>query len=75
MAVDVAPPSLQSVDRDLDDLADRIRDVQDRIAAVETRIDEIEKRLGQSFGPSTPFNTVERRLDDIEDEIDRLKRP
>ncbi len=30
--------------------------------------------MGESFQPPSPFNTVERRLDDLEQDVDRLKR-
>lgn len=58
---------------DLEDLAARLQDAQDKIADLEKRLDTVEQRLGESYRPPSPFDTIERRLDDLEKDVDDLK--
>ncbi len=66
-----APAPATTMTRDIQDLSDELRTVRDRIADLEKRMDEIEKRLGETYRASSPFNTIERRLEDLEKELDR----
>ncbi len=59
---------------DLQNLAARVQDAQDELADLRKRVAEIEDRLGETYRPVTPFDTVERRLDDLEKDVEDLKR-
>jgi len=59
---------------DLQNLAARVQDAQDELADLRKRVAEIEDRLGETYRPVTPFDTVERRLDDLEKDVENLKR-
>ena len=65
-----APPAASA---DTEDLAARLQDAQDKIADLEKRLDTVEQRLGESYRPPSPFDTIERRLDDLEKDVDDLK--
>ena len=65
------PTPATTMTRDIQDLSDELRIAKDRIADLEKRLDEIEKRLGDTYRASSPFNTIERRLEDLEKEVDR----
>ena len=73
-AVEPAPPAVASLDREIAELSDRLRDSADRIADLQKRLDAVEQRLGESYRGSSPFDTVERRLDDLAKDMDDLKR-
>ena len=74
-AAEPAPaPVSAPQDRRLADLAEDLQEAQDRIADLQKRLDEVEQRLGVSFRPVSPFDTVERRLEDLEKDVDSLKR-
>ena len=73
-AVEPAPLSLDSLDRDLHALVLRLDDAESRLADLQSRLDAIEKRLGESHRFATPFDTIERRLEDLEEAVDRLNR-
>jgi uncharacterized protein YlxW (UPF0749 family) len=64
-----APP-----DRRIADLAEDLREAQNRIADLQKRLDEVEGRLGDSYRAVSPFDTVERRLEDLEKDVQDLKR-
>ena len=66
-----APVPPATMTRDIQDLSDQLREAKDQIADLEKRMNEIEKRLGDTYRASTPFNTIERRLEDLEKELDR----
>ena len=72
-AIDAPPPTLESLDRDVQTLSNQLRDTTDKISALQDRLDTIEKRLGESFQAPSPFDTVERRLDDLLKDVDDLK--
>ena len=77
VAVQAAPPApavSASPDRRIADLAEDLQEAQDRIADLQKRLDEVEQRLGQSYRPVSPFDTVERRLEDLEKDVQDLKR-
>ena len=59
---------------DLQNLAERVQDAQDELTDLRKRVAEIEDRLGETYRPVTPFDTVERRLDDLEKDVEDLKR-
>ncbi len=69
-----AAPTVASLDRDVRELADGLRDAQAQIAELQKSLAAVEKRLGDSYGSRSPFDTVERRLDDLEKDVDDLKR-
>ena len=73
-AAEPVPPTAASLDRDVRELAAGLQAAQAQIAALEKNLSAVEKRLGDSYGSGSPFDTVERRLDDIEKDIDSLKR-
>lgn len=61
-------------DRRIADLAEDLQEAQGRIADLQKRLDEVEQRLGETYRPISPFDTVERRLEDIEKDVEDLKR-
>ena len=73
-AIDAPPPAAPPTARDAQELADRLADATEQIAKLEERLAAVEKRLGDSFGSSSPFDTVERRLEDLEKDVKDLKR-
>ncbi len=58
---------VRSVQRDVEDLTARLN-------KIESRLETIEARLGTTYRPPSPFDTMERRLDSIEKDVDDLKR-
>ena len=70
-AVEPQPPTVESLAAEIQDLTDELRSAQDQIKNLESRLGTVEQRLGDSFQPVSPFNTIERRLDDIEDDLKR----
>jgi tetrahydromethanopterin S-methyltransferase subunit G len=73
-AAEPAAPSPTALDREIGDLTDQVRRNADQLADLLERVDRLEQRMGESFQSPSPFNTVERRLDDLEKDVDRLKR-
>ena len=69
-----AAPTVASLDRDVRELADGLRDAQAQIAELQNGLAAVEKRLGDSYGRGSPFDTVERRLDDLEKDVKDLQR-
>jgi len=69
-----APSAVDLLSRDVKELDARLRDATEEIAALQKRLDEIEARLGESYGGVSPFNTIERRLEELEKDVDDLKR-
>ena len=73
-AIDAPPPAAPPTARDAQELAGRLREATEQIAQLEERLGAVEKRLGDSFGNTSPFDTVERRLEDLEKDVSDLKR-
>lgn len=77
-AADPAPapaaPSPAQLDRDLQAFAEQLRSAQETLADLQKRLETVEDRLGENLQPPSPFNNIERRLDDLEDAVDELKR-
>ena len=73
-ALDPAPPAAAPADRDFRELSTRLREAADQIDDLRKRLETVEKRLGESYRAPTPFDTVERRLDDLEKDVSSLKR-
>ena len=73
-AAEPAAPSPTALDREIGELSDQVRKMRDQMTDVLERVDRLERRMGESFQSPSPFNTVERRLDDLEKDVDRLKR-
>ena len=68
-----SPPPAASA-RAVEDLADQLEKVQDQVADLEKRLDVVERRLGDTYQTPTPFDTIEKRLEDVEEDLDNLKR-
>ena len=68
------PPTLESLDREVQALTDQLRTATDDLAALRQRVADIEDRLGESYRGSSPFDTVERRLEELEKDVDDLER-
>ena len=69
----VAPAAVPAGPRIADVAAD-LQEAQDQIADLRKRLDEVEQRLGETYRPVSPFDTVERRLEDLEKDVEDLKR-
>jgi polyhydroxyalkanoate synthesis regulator phasin len=67
-------PSPEQVEERVDDLSIQIKEAKEQLNRLEERIRDIEDRLGDSFGRPSPFNTVERRLEELERDVRGLKR-
>lgn len=50
------------------------RVIDQRLNEIEKNINTITKRLGDSYTTPTSFNSVERRISDIEKRLDRMER-
>ena len=50
------------------------KDLLRRLGEAEARLAEMSTRLGESFGRTTVFNTVEKRLTNVEKKMDELDR-
>ena len=70
-AAEPTPPSVESLAAENRNLADDLREAQAKIKDLETRLDTVEQRLGDFYQPASPFNTIARRLEDIEKELNR----
>jgi predicted RNase H-like nuclease (RuvC/YqgF family) len=73
-AIDPVPATLESLNREVQGLTDQLRETTDKIAALQDRLDTVEKRLGETYRAPSPFDTVERRLEDLEKDVGDLKR-
>ncbi len=73
-AADPAPAPPGTADRDIQALSEQLRDATGKIADLQKRLETVEDRLGETYRPATPFDSVERRLDDLEKDVDDLKR-
>jgi hypothetical protein len=69
-----APANTDALSRDVQDLNDQLKNATDQIVALQDRLDAVEKRLGESFRSRSPFDTIESRLEDLEKDMDNLKR-
>lgn len=67
-------PPTDTIARDVRNAQHDIEDLTARLSKIEARLDTIEARLGTTFRPPSPFDTVERRLDDLEKDMQDLKR-
>jgi len=66
LAVEPQAPTLASLDVEVGSLTVQLREAQEEIRSLKERLATVEDRLGESFGGSSPFNTIERRLEDLE---------
>ncbi len=67
-------PSPEQVEEQVHELSIQIKEAREQLDQMEERIRDIEDRLGDSFGNSSPFDTIERRLEELERDIRGLKR-
>lgn len=70
-AAEPPPPTVEALAADSQNLADELREAQAKIKDLETRLATVEQRLGDFYEPVSPFNTIERRLEDIENDLKR----
>ena len=68
-----SPPD-DAVTRDVRNLQHDIEDLTARLNKIEDRLDTVEARLGRTFRAPSPFDNVERRLDDLEKDVQDRKR-
>ncbi len=75
-AAEPAPaPTAADALRDVQALSDRLEEAQNQIADLQKRLETVEQRLGETYTPFSPFDdTVEKRLEDLEDDVEDLKR-
>ena len=69
-----AAPTVESLDREVDELTVQLRNARQELTALQQRVEAIEKRHGESYRAVSPFDTIERRLDDLQKDVDRLNR-
>lgn len=67
----VEPAPAAPAGREVQDLTADLRRAEDRLKDLEARLEKVEKRLGDTYQLPTPFNTIERRLEDIEKDLKR----
>jgi len=65
-AIEPQAPSMETLDTEVQDLTDQLREATEEIHSLQERVREIEDRLGDSFGSISPFDTIERRLEELE---------
>ena len=70
----VSPPAASASARAVEELSDQLQEARNQIADLEKRLDVVERRLGDSYQTPTPFDTIEKRLEDVEEDLDNLKR-
>ena len=70
----VPAPTATAIARDVEDLSDQLKEARAQIADLEKRLDVVERRLGDTYQTPTPFDTIEKRLEDVEEDLDNLKR-
>lgn len=73
-AAQTAEPTLATLQRDLRELSDQLRKDRDQMTTLLERVTKMEQRMGDTYRAPSPFTTVERRLDDLEKDVNRLKR-
>lgn len=73
-ALEPTPPTTGSLDRDIQGISTRLREAVNQIDDLQKRLDTVEKRLGETYRAPSPFDSVERRLGDLEKNVDNLKR-
>ncbi len=73
-AIEPQPPTVESLDAEVQALTDQLQEATDQLRSLQERLDTVEQRLGDSFGGVSSFNTIERRLDDLQNDVDELKR-
>lgn len=73
-AADAPPAAGPDLDRQVKELAAALQTATQDLADVQKRLDLVERRLGESYRGVSTFNTVERRLDDLEKDVDDVKR-
>lgn len=72
---DDAPPAPgPDLDQKVKELTTALQTAKQDLADLQKRLDTVEKRLGDSYRGVSSFNTVERRLDDLQKDVDDLKR-
>mgnify|MGYP003588878623 CR=1 FL=1 len=78
----VNSPEAKKVEKDLSQqvaaieakAAQQSRAIDQRLNEIDKTINTITKRLGDSYTTPTSFNSVERRIGDIEKRLDRMER-
>ena len=68
----VSPPAASA--GTVEELSDQLQEAQEQIADLEKRLGVVEQRLGDTYQTPTPFDTIEKRLEDVEEDLDDLKR-
>jgi predicted nucleic acid-binding Zn-ribbon protein len=68
------PLTIDDLNRTVQELTVQLKTSTQDVADLQKRLDTIEKRLGESYRGVSSFNTVERRLDDLQKDVDDLKR-
>lgn len=48
--------------------------LSEKLQALEGAVERINKRLGETFRAPSPFDTIERRIEDLGKKMDRLER-
>ena len=69
-----APANTDRLIQEVQTLSDRLKSATDEIADLQKRLDAIEQRLGQTYRHPSPFDTMEKRLEDLEKDMDNLIR-
>ena len=69
-----SPPAPAASAREVEDLADQLGKIQEQVADLEKRLDVVERRLGDTYQIPTPFDTIEKRLEDVEEDLENLRR-
>lgn len=70
----VAGDGVAALQLEVQDLQDELQRVQKDADDLKARVERMEERLGGSFGYTSPMDTIERRLSDVEDDVKVLKR-
>ena len=70
-AAEPPPLTVEAVAAENQNLADELQEAQTKIKDLEARLAAVEQRLGDFFEPASPFNTIARRLEDIENDLKR----
>lgn len=65
-AIDPQPPSIETLDAEVADLTDRLNEATDQLHRLQEQVNTIEDRLGDSYRNTSPFDTIERRLEELE---------
>ena len=68
----VSPPAASA--SAVEELSDQLQAAREQIADLEKRLGVVEQRLGDTYQTPTPFDTIEKRLEDVEEGLDDLKR-